>query len=310
MSGCRRCDFQTDDLSEHAAESGHYLCIVCQRRSLTEHERQTCATCVARVRADLADIVQGYAELEPTGVQNLTLLGDGTMQRLFRQDEADSYLASAHPLARDGERTPKPIRDELLSDPLPVLPTLVSWEDFIREDCGAPKGEPDPTLTQVVDWLTTNLDARREIAQTFPAFDEFASDVRRLRSAVQHAAGLADDPVEAPARCFDCGEPLVRTYGPKGLTDDWTCSGCRGVYDQQSYFLALKAHVTEASPDQWRPIAVAAWLVDRPFRTVQTWVRELAVRSACSLDRKRQVVWMPDVKELSDATGRRDRKAS
>lgn len=339
MIRCARCDFRTEDdeeAEEHARDSGHYRCAVCQRRFLAEHERQTCGICIGNIRADLAELIEGYALLRPEGTHSLTLLGDGTMQHVVW-----SGSMGLHDWSWD-------------SDPLPVLPALTSWEDFIREHYKVTKRPSNPTLSEVTSWLTQNLDTRLEIAQTFPAFDEFAAEVRKHRSAVRHAAGLVDDPLGAPARCFECGEPLIRTYEEtnqtaesrqrrkeiaayivraaedevaarkasrsphpiryarreaeellgsgrrgttgEGLTDDWTCSGCRNIYDQQSYFLALKAHATEA-PGQWRPLSVAAWLVDRPFRTVQTWARGLVVSFACDVESKRRVVWMPDVKQ-------------
>lgn len=292
MPRCNRCEYRADDLADHARETGHWLCIVCRRRSLTEHERQTCALCLGRVRADLADIATGYALLEPRNLTALTLLGDGTMQRHAHRYELDEG-----------------VRDEWDSDPLPVIPTLASWEDFLREHYRDPKGPPNPTLTDVVGYLTRNLDTGHKAAQTFPAFDELAAGIRQLRSTVTHAAGLADDPVAAPASCFDCGGRLLRTYGDTGLTDDWTCEGCRGVYDQASYFLALRAHHAEAKPE-WRPPTVAAWLVDRPFRTLQTWMRLGVVASVCHTVSRRQLVWMPDVKAASDATARQDRRTA
>lgn len=304
---CARCDFRGEDeeAEEHARETGHYRCIVCQRRFLTEFEPQTCSVCIGAVRADLADITEAFALLEPHGTTALTLLGDGTMQRLFRQEETDSYKASAHPLAH-GEGQPKPIRDELLTDPLPVLPALVSWEDFIRADLGAPKGAPDPTLTEVVDWLSTNLDSRVEIAQTFHAFDEFASDVRKLRSSLQHTAGLADDPDEADPDCFDCGGPLLRHYRPpvrpvirrrkglegEGLSDKWICGWCRREYDQTSYFLALKAKASS-----WVGVPLAAETAQRPVRTLRTWINRLQVTAMCRVSDGTVFVWWPDVSD-------------
>lgn len=285
---CSRCDFTADDLTEHAAESQHRLCVVCQRRSLTVHQPQTCGPCVGRVRADLADIATDLTLVPAESLTGLTLLGDGTMQRHARPEEV-----------RDNTR------DEWPSDPLPVLAALASWEDMIRDDYGDPKGPP-PTVTATVDYLTRHLDTGHNLAQTFHAFDELAAEIRKHHSAIRHAAGLADDPVQAPARCHECGGHLLRTYGDDGLTDDWTCEMCRRVFTQHDYFFRLRVAQVDA-PGEWRPVAVAAWLVDRPFRTVQTWVRELSVRSACALGSRKQVVWMPDVKEQSDQAGKRRR---
>jgi hypothetical protein len=351
MSRCARCDFEADDLAEHAAEAGHYLCIVCQRRSLTVHERQTCATCVAAVRADLADILEAVALLEPSSVVGLTLLGDGTMQRHPHEYELRSRNAQRHPLAADDEpATPKPIRDEWDSDPLPVLAALASWEDYLRSDYGDEKGAVPANLSATVDYLTINLDSRHNFAQTFPGFDDLAREIRHHRGAGTHAAGLADDPLEAEADCFDCGGPLLRTYAPpteldeerarrialkayieacddairaaraasrsaslirreqnaalallseprpgrarEGLTDDWTCGWCRRVYNQTSYFLALRAKASS-----WVPIPLAAETTQRSIWTVRSWARRGLVTAACRVLDRAVLVWWPDVSD-------------
>lgn len=346
---CARCDYAATDLSEHAHETGHLLCIVCRRRSLTEFEAQTCPVCIAAVRADLADIAAGYATLEPTGLTAMTMLGDGTMQRLFRRDEWASYGVTPHPLARDGEQVVKPIRDEWPSDPLPVVAALASWEDYWRADFGDPTGPP-ATLSGVVTYLTAHLDTGHRAAQRHPAFDEFAQEVRRLRTVVQHSAGLADIPVAAPAECFDCGGPLLRTFAEprttaedvtrrkqlvayiaatitdadrarrasrnpapvhvarreaermlfarrrgtvrEGLTDDWTCAWCRRVYDQPSYFLALRA-----ASSSWVSVRLAADTARRSVWTVWSWLRRGLVTGACRVEDRMVVVWWPDVSD-------------
>lgn len=307
MSRCARCDFEADDLAEHAAEAGHWLCVVCQRRSLSHHEPQTCASCIAAVRADLADLVQAYTLLDPSGLTGLTLLGDGTMQRHAHDYELDSRDAARHPLAADGElATPKPIRDEWPSDPLPVLPALASWEDYLREDYRDVKGAVPANLSATVDYLMSNLDARHNFAQTFPGFDDLARQIRHHRAAGMHVAGLADDPLEADADCFDCGGPLLRTYEPpvapvnptrlgtkyEGLTDKWTCGWCRRVYDQTSYFLALRAKASS-----WVPIPLAAETTQRSVWTVRSWARRGLVTAACRVVDRAVLVWWPDVSD-------------
>jgi hypothetical protein len=100
-----------------------------------------------------------------------------------------------------------------------VLPALASWEDFWRVDFGDPVGPP-ATLAGTVGYLMGNLDSGHRAAARHHAFDEFAFDVRRLRAMVRHAASLADEPVEAPAECFDCGQPLLRTYAQAAVPAD------------------------------------------------------------------------------------------
>lgn len=331
---CNRCDFRADDLTEHAFESGHLLCIVCQRTSLSQREPQTCPTCVANVRADLCDLLDDMALLEPVSITAMTMLGDGTMQRLPRQDEID-----------------RGIHDEWTSDPLPVLPALVSWEDYIREHYSAPKGAPGPTLAEVVDWLTSNLDSRLEIAQTFPAFDEFAAQVRYHHSAVKHTAGLADDPLPAKAECFDCGGDLVRTYAPPTVTEEKRHNRARrsaatvlsatkrqrqaertyGIEHltpwptltaRQHAKLALLGEPNEGLIDTWTctrcrrvytqtdyfiglrvaasvwvPVPVAAKIAERSVWTLRSWVTRMKVAAACRVSDKAMVVWWPDVSD-------------
>lgn len=328
---CNRCDHHADDLAEHAAEAGHWLCVVCQRRSLTAFEAQTCTPCVGRVRGLLAELVDGYALLAPTSTDALTLLGDGSMQRMYRADEwTHGY------------------RDEWPTDPLPVVAALASWEDFWREHFGDPAGGK-ATLATVTGYLLRRLD---RAAQTHPAFDEFAAELRRHRASVQAAVGLADVPVEAPAECFDCGEGsrLLRTYrelaepvavrrargrravkrllepvrrqraaersygvrevtpwpatalnvwrrivagtAGEGLTDDWTCEVCGRVYDQAGYFLALRS-----AASLWVRVPTAAETAGRPVRTIRSWVNRGHVSAACRVKDRAVLVWWPDVSD-------------
>jgi hypothetical protein len=120
---CRRCDWRpaTDDdspgplsqLSEHAFEAEHWLCIVCGL-SLERTELQTCTPCVALVRARLSEIENTYAilpgELGQTGStpldapgraigetpllggDALTMLGPGSEAAHWRGRERDSLL--------------------------------------------------------------------------------------------------------------------------------------------------------------------------------------------------------------------------
>lgn len=72
MSPCARCDWRPDveggrpdveQLAEHAAEAGHWLCPVCSN-SLTESDPvHGCEKCLTRSREDLAAILVLYTEL-------------------------------------------------------------------------------------------------------------------------------------------------------------------------------------------------------------------------------------------------------
>ena len=296
---CARCNHDTDNddiAAEHALASGHLRCIVCRRRSHTQFEQQTCVTCIAAVRVDLADLIADVAFLEPVTTAALTLLGDGTMQRLPHAYEVGTWH-------REPE---KQIRDEWPSDPLPVLPALASWEDMIRAEYRDVKGAVPATLSATVDYLTRNLDTGHRLAQTFHAFDELAWEIRRHRSTIRHIAGLADDPEEADPECFDCGGQLLRHYRPpltpvetprkglpaEGLADEWVCAWCRRVYDQSAYHLALRAKASS-----WVGVRLAADTAQRSQWTVWSWVRRLQVTSACRVSDHAVLVWWPDVSD-------------
>jgi hypothetical protein len=74
--------------------------------------------------------------------------------------------------------------------------------------------------------------------------------------------------------------------------------------------LAVRSHHADQTVGVWRRPSVAAYLVDRSFRTVQTWIRELQVTAACQVEDRRLVVWMPDVTDTARRTARRQRRAS
>lgn len=249
MMRCNRCQWTGDNLTDHILDSGHPACILCDK-SLTATEAQTCAKCVARVRADLADIEALWAELpeaaealKPSwsasegrsggeshtipGGDALVLLGPGSDGR-----------AQTYAIANDLESSHA--EDEWPSDAQSALFTLASWEDDFRRTFGHPAAGL-ATVTDSVAYLTANLDTGARAANMHPAFDEFAADVSRLRARMQQATGAAETPVRAPAACFECQGPLERHWTDEGLAEDWTCRHCKRSYDSAQYLLAVRA---------------------------------------------------------------------
>ena len=366
---CARCDHRADSLTEHAVDSGHLLCIVCQRRSLGEFERQTCAGCVADVRADLDLVGRLHARLDVDGwlsasLPTLSLAAAGTgsypVGRRLRGHPADAAVVDypawpatanrPHPAWRRGVSSTHVGWEHAAdcwagADAPSVLGVLVREEDDWRAEFGHGPAHGgtvrgDATVAGCLGYLRRWFDLA---AQTHPGFDSFAAEIRQLRSRLEWTLGEVDAPKVSPAECFDCGGTLLRAYRPltlpvqarmraaaawiargepararaslagsdvEGLADDWTCArkACGRVYDQESYLLALRAHVAEQVAD-WRPVSVAAWLVDRPFRTVQAWMATGTVDSCRREGDGRNVVWMPDVVAASKAAARQPRKA-
>jgi hypothetical protein len=327
---CSRCDFR-GDLQEHAEEAEHPICYVCNRQSLTDFERQTCAKCIARTRANLADIESLFGRLEGYLIESRFPANSGAEIRGSGDDEqpiADALVMLAwggagwDAMSRRGNR--EHIADELDSDPQSVPGLLAVHEDDWRVQLRDPAAGP-PMVASSVDYLNRNLS---RMAQSYSEFDTFAQDIHNLRSRIRTAIGLSERPVEG-ANCFDCGEQLVRRYRYKGdqlkpawdnetepgLEDRWTCEKCGRVYEQAEYMLAVRSHHADNAAAEWRRPSIAAYLVDRPVRTIQTWMNTLEVAVACRWKHpngkdadRRLVVWMPDVTELARQKPRRNRR--
>lgn len=326
MTRCNRCDWTGPNLTQHALDTSHPLCYVCHRRSLTRFERQTCANCVAKTRADLADIENLYSRLDPYLTESRFPSNSSAERTGSPTDEnaipGGNALVRLGPggagwdaSSRRGNRDH--VADEHEHDPQSVEGLLAIHEDDWRSQLHHPAAGP-PTVTGSVAYLTSQLD---RMAQAYSEFDSFAEDMHQLRGGLKADLGLSERPVTG-ADCFDCGERLVRRYrypgdthqppydprqGP-GLEDHYTCERCDRTYTHAEYMLAVRSHHADQAVGEWRSPSIAAHLVDRPFRTVQTWLRQLNVTAACRIQDRRLVVWMPDVTELARRTPRRQRR--
>ena len=285
---CGRCDFRADDLTEHAAEVGHYLCIVCQRQSLTEHERQTCADCVSSTRDDLTAVAEAYDDIERVLIQAayrgvalpdlLAVLGDGRTQG----GGADDDLRYRDPCsaAAQLETAERDWREEFGhgSPPYPPL--------------GAPR-RPLYVFVQSYRYLKT---WHTLAANTHPDFDSYAVELRDLRSRLEHLAGLASDPRRDPVPCA-CGGRLIQEYGDKGLAEDRRCRSCGAVYPPTDYAFHLR--LLTDTPG-WTSISQAARMLDRPVVTIKAWVASLELPAVCNRLTRRLLVDIERAQELDE----------
>jgi hypothetical protein len=300
-----RCDFRGthDDLREHAAEAGHPRCVVCTD-ALAGHERQTCERCADRVRDDLTAVETAWANLERS-------IGEAAYRGI-----AWTQLA----MVNDGSTSGGGEDDHpRWHDPLPPAAVLDNLERDWREEFGHSRlqtwrnaGHPDRQAAAVVRDAIAYLRTWHTLAaRTHPGFDDYAGELRVLRAQLEHAVGLADDPVVAPiwCSCADSGETsgrLVRWYAPPadahpGLADEWTCCSCGESMDEAAYLLRLRV-LTEIPG--WVSIEAAARTVDRPQPTVWAWVQAGRVPVACSRFTQRMVVLLAAVQERSESVGR------
>lgn len=137
------------------------------------------------------------------------------------------------------------------------------------------------TVPALVHYLDVHT---RWAANTHPAFDEYASDLRDLLTQMEAATHRRRTPVKAGADCFACGGDLIRRV-VDGLEEDVvTCRDCREQYDAGRYGMALKAAAEAAARIEvdgqvWAtPQSLAAYL-ERSEQTVRTWHKRGQVAS-------------------------------
>lgn len=239
MRFCRRCDWTGDDLAGHVVASGHPACVVCKTRSLPADRRQTCLTCLARVRASLARVMD-YHRLLPAVVHAGYPPNTAPDKARGADDEARIPGGDALVLSCGGGVG----RDETFdtwreSDPPSVTQALATWEDDLRGILHLPAGGV-ATVADAGGFLMGRLSWASE---HHPAFDEMAGDIQQLSDRLTVAVGLADWPERnRAAACFECGEKrLGRDWTDEGLADEWRCGACGRTYTPAEYFLALRA---------------------------------------------------------------------
>lgn len=294
MTRCNRCEYRADDLADHARETQHWLCVVCRRRSLTEHERQTCAKCISAVRDDLDAVARTYVELVQILHQNpvvpidtLTILGDGATQGGGPDDDLRYHDPCS--AAAELEAAERDWREEFGHGPVTYPPL------------GAPR-RPAHVFAEAYRYLAT---WHALAARTHPGFDDFAQQIRALRFRLELVAGKADLPRRDPVPC-GCGGKLVQDYRDDGLSDDRRCRDCGTVYSANDYAFHLR--LLTDTPG-WVSVQQAAALVGRPVVTVKAWISGLDLPAVCNRLTRRMLVDEHRVRELAEERQTRRRSA-
>ena len=294
-----RCDFRgsREELADHAEDVSHVRCILCAT-ALAGHEVQTCQRCSERVRDDLTAVETAWTHLE-------RVIGEAAYRGI-----AWTHLA----MVNDGSTSGGGVDDHpRYHDPLPPAAVLDAEERAWRDEFGhghppyPPLGHPDRRASVVVAQAIAYLRTWHTLAaRTYPAFDDYAAQIRALRGQLEHAVGIADDPVVAPIWCScadnaEGGGKLVKWYTVEGLGEAWTCCSCGEEMDDAAYLLRLRV-LTELPG--WVSEETAAKAVDRPVATVKTGVRLGYVPVACARFTQRSVVLLEAVEERSEQVGR------
>ena len=285
---CRRCDFRADDLEDHARDAQHPLCIVCRHESLPEYERQTCADCQADVRNNLTAIAEAYFDIKrvliqaayrgTTSADILAILGDGSTQGGGPDDDISYH------------------------DPCSAAAQLETAERDWREEFGhggpayPPLGAPRRPIKVFAESYKYLLAWHTLGARTHPGFDDYATEIRDLRSKLEHVAGIANDPRRDPIPCA-CGGRLIQEYGDKGLAADRHCRSCGQVYPPNDYAFHLR--LLTDTPG-WTSIAQAARILDRPVVTLKAWVASLDLPAVCNRLTRRMLVDIEVAQQLDE----------
>lgn len=319
---CRRCEWAPDasegpprtQLAGHAAEAGHPLCILCVT-SLPVDRPQTCLPCLAGVRRDLSAVVDLYALLPAAmagsiyGQPGAPRDGDPSGERTI---PGGDRLAMLGPGSRGLAHVWDDELDERSDDPESVAFELGRAEDDWRLTRGEPAAEVAGTVASATAYLMPRLGWA---ADHHPAFDEFATDVRRLLGRLRTATATDDRP-ERGAPCLSCGATLERKRSERkpghgcrghhdrcayplephgcadtgGLVDEWRCPRCRRTYALEEYALTMRS--------RWQ-------LAVRQRRQEVGWtVRELAAELGITESGVRQIVRRHEI--VRKGTGERN----
>jgi hypothetical protein len=203
-------------------------CILCAR-DLAGTEIQTCVRCLGRVRSGLVRVERLFALLPAM----LTDMSGSGLTVLVRGEDlhglpAEDVLVMLGPGSPSGSGHP--------SDPPAVAFELAWWARDWAEVRGEASGLP-VSVPQSVAWLSQRAGWA---AAHHPAFDEFASDVRRIMLRLEDVTAMSERPETGPP-CPYCRASLLREFTDRGLADDWLCPRCRRAFGPAQYLLAVRA---------------------------------------------------------------------
>lgn len=299
--GCRGC---TPCAQDHCGSCGYRH---------TE-SAAVCPRCLALVRLSLKIIVGLYGHLLDEAMMG---------QQATRELPGGDATVALGPWSRgSGDITDKRWAEwraytehNQQADDWHPLSSLEMWGEMWREWCGQPEPEAEATMTSAAGYLGRHLAEINAASQRTdsagdgdleypPDFMELAADIGAVRARLENV--LHDgERQQSGAPCLRCNTNLIRVVDSKGrLTDDWSCPKCRRSYDPLQYANAVRAGYAVVQVEcvedvwggksTWGTVARAAIAAKRSERTIRTWMRDGAIRRACLLAGRRQVVSVDD----------------
>lgn len=223
-----------------------------------------CTPCAQRIRDDLDTLVDSWA---------------ATTDPAFPGGSSGDGRAKSSPLPGGTDWMDWRQGADLFG----VLTTWVrDWMD-IYALAGPRRGD----LTSITGWLRAHLD---HAANSHPAIDDFADEIRKLAQRGRRLAGeVPDHGQRVPCPTDDCGRTLrVRTAD---LEETVRCKRC-GIERSAAQILAIASR-----QDAWVPEETAADVARVSVSTLKRWAK------AGHVQREHGRYWLPSVREYKATKG-------
>lgn len=199
----------------------------------------------------------------------------------------------------------------------PLL-VLATWEDAIRDERDQPT-DLRATVERAADYVGRSVDWMLGVDeygdQNFLGIDQLSIDLRRCRAMLENLLHDGERAEWTRVTCIHdmCDEKprLMKVYGDTVADDHYRCPACRQPYQFEEYVSAAKIHAaSESAADAWVTIADAAHSIERPARTIRTWINDwkVSTQRAPGVPTTIYVYW-PDIREVDkDAQVREARR--
>lgn len=218
-------------------------CIVCGRDVLKSDEERTCVRCLGATRRSIIRIEQDY-QLLPLELLDRAGAASPMEPNGDRHGDGDP-LPGGDLMVLLGPGSTRHHGDAVDDDVDSILGTLERWETDWRITFGDGQATERATIGNVTVYLLRRLS---HAARNHGAFDEFATDVRDKRHALDIRLGLHPQRSDVP--CTYCKtRTLEREIPRNGVPLEWRCTRCHRGYTESEYYVAARQHGEERHGD-------------------------------------------------------------
>jgi hypothetical protein len=267
-------------------------CSTCHR----EHADQTCPTCRAMARLNLAVLSELHGHLPAQAVRGRQawhehsglLGGDATVML--------TPASTSWPAGDTRTVTSEP------GDVRPPLDVLASWINRWSKD----RHDSRPLPTHDFGWCVDHLDSQLHSIAATLLFAPLARDLARVVYSLETVLHAGDRPDVSRVPCWDCGTRLHLIWTDQADHDYWRCPVCGQTFDHLRYVACRHYQLASRGADRFVTVADAVAVIERPEATVRAWARDGLIGSRRTPGGHVEV-WWPDVRERDLATPTRRR---